>query len=856
MKKYINEIRKINDIEIIMELSILISIMLVLGDYINIFTKLLSNNFLTGISILALLYLLVRISKLKLFELFKLNIINDIDGIVIYLFFTSIVFGITSLVIFKTFTYRVYICLFTLMISTILLIIRSIKINNIDKLDENINIYDLKELCEGKIKLNDKAILIDEEAVDYDLLGRDIFINNLYNVIVDNKARKKFVIALVGNWGSGKSTILNIVKKKLKVHNDIIIIDSFDPWDYNDQSSMFRAMFDAILKESEIKFSMSESRKFVDMMYEMTFDSKYGKYIKKLDLRRNQNINEVKKIKEMVNTYLNINNKKVIFIIDNIDRADKENVNLLFKLVGNVLNFENITYLLSYDDLKVKNIMNDDLKVDYNYLKKIIQLEIQVPIINKGKKYNIVEKSIKNLLLLYGENKETLYRYNSLITNISDTIKDIRDLKRYINSVITFYYRSNKRLYTIDTISIETIKMNNIELYKSIIENKRYFISEDKINSTDLYNEVFVNKKKFNEESKIFFDTLFSEEDNKKFLDILSEIFPYVKKYKNGEDLLYYGNIIHTPNKEEQITRVSNKRIYSAKFFDLYFTESSNYFTEINDDIETFLNMVNDGDIIESLSLFIGSISKNAHRDFFDTLYLFINKIHKEKLVDLLSMLFKCINSIDDSSSFIGLSARNRVCIIISDILFMISDNDFNKFTESIKFEYCKLQIVNNISYWIDKNKEVSENTRKRIYKLWNEMYEEMASHVYDSSIDIYRDYYSYGNIYGLVSGIDGSKRDIKHYMKKVLNEKTIIKFLYDIMSKVTGSRVKYYIKKDNINRFTSEDEVNSILNMKEDYSIEEEIILNIYKISMEIDAKDFTDDERLTYDSELDFNI
>ena len=71
---------------------------------------------------------------------------------------------------------------------------------------------------------------------------------------------------------------------------------------------------------------------------------------------------------------LNKNKKNVIFIIDNIDRADKENVGLLFKLVGSVLDFENITYILSYDDTRVKNIMSDDLNIDYDYLKKIILL--------------------------------------------------------------------------------------------------------------------------------------------------------------------------------------------------------------------------------------------------------------------------------------------------------------------------------------------------------------------------------------------------------------------------------------------------------------------------------------------------
>ena len=403
MKEYLNEIKSISKIGRILEVSIVSSIILILLDRINIVTKLFSNNFIIVISILILGYIILRIMELNVFDLYKLNVINDIDVVLIYMLFTSIILVISFSVIFNQFTYRSGVCIFIVLILIIFIYYRSRIITNNRRNSENdlYNIYDLKDLFEDKIEIQNKAILIDEESVNYDLLGRDIFINNLYNTIVDNKARKKFVIALEGHWGSGKSTILNIVKNKLEHHDDIIIIDDFDPWNYNDQSSMFRAMFDSILRASKIRFSMSESKKFIDTMCEMIFDTKYGKQIKILDLRRHEKFNEITKKKKMINEYLNKNKKNVIFIIDNIDRADKENVGLLFKLVGSVLDFENITYILSYDDTRVKNIMSDDLNIDYDYLKKIIQLEVKVPIINDNIKINVVDKCIKNLLIIW-----------------------------------------------------------------------------------------------------------------------------------------------------------------------------------------------------------------------------------------------------------------------------------------------------------------------------------------------------------------------------------------------------------------------------------------------------------------------
>lgn len=856
MKKYINEFRKLIDITKIIELSIITTVLLAIADELNILTKLLSNNFMIVIVALIGLLIIIRLINLNLADLIKLNIVNDIDWIYTYILFTNVLFAFSSLFIFKKFTYRIYIFLIVTLILIILMYTRIKTMQKTESTSEDTCIYDLKDLYDGKIKENRKSILIEEESVSYDLLEREIFINNFYNIIIDNKARKKFVIGLEGHWGSGKSTILNIIKNKLKEDAGVIVIDDFDPWNYNDQSSMFRAMFDTILKASNIDFSISKSKDFIDTIHEIIFDTKYGKHIKKLGIQKNEKFNEINKIKEMVNNYLNINNKKVIFIIDNIDRADKENVYLIFKLVGNILNFDNITYVLSYDDLKVKNIMNEELNIDYEYLKKIIQVQIKIPNINENKKEEIASTSIKNLLNLYGVEYELGNRYDSLIKSISSIIKDIRDLKRFLNSVITFYHRSNRNLNTIDMITIETIKMYNIELYQEIIKNKRYFISEDKVTAEDLYSDIFSNASIFNKESKKFFEDLFSIEENKVFLDLLSNIFPYVNKYKNGQELRLDERVIYKTDKQEQVNRVREKRIYSAKFFDLYFTETSNYFIKINEFVGDFINIINDDNLTtDDINIFINALEKNFHKDFFDTLYLFINKIKKEKMLDTLKILFNNIENIDDSKGFFELGARNRMCVIMSDILFIISHEELIQFSDYIRFEYSKLNIVDNIKYWIDNNKDVKEINRKEVYKLWSELHREMAFMVYDNDINIYDKYYMPGNIYGLYSGLKDSERDIKNYIKNILNTDTVIKFLFDIMSKSVGTKITYYVDKGNINSFTTEEDINVILDSKDDYTELESTIRDIYKISMEHDSRSLMcNDERLEFNEELKY--
>ena len=78
-------------------------------------------------------------------------------------------------------------------------------------------------------------LVLDEEAVDYDLLHREDLIENIIRTVADCYPNKKLVLSLSGKWGSGKTTVLNIVKKRLQESENILIIDDFDPWNYEDE---------------------------------------------------------------------------------------------------------------------------------------------------------------------------------------------------------------------------------------------------------------------------------------------------------------------------------------------------------------------------------------------------------------------------------------------------------------------------------------------------------------------------------------------------------------------------------------------------------------------------------------------
>lgn len=121
-----------------------------------------------------------------------------------------------------------------------------------------------------------------------------------------------------------------------------------------------------------------------------------GYEVKTID--RSERTKEMGDMKELGNIKWDINdqmtNFKVLCIMDDIDRLNDEEIADLFKLVKEVVDFDNIVYLLSFDKKIVVNALN---KVQHGngeqYLNKIINVPFDVPLTTK--------KELKKVFLKY-----------------------------------------------------------------------------------------------------------------------------------------------------------------------------------------------------------------------------------------------------------------------------------------------------------------------------------------------------------------------------------------------------------------------------------------------------------------------
>ena len=403
---------------------------------------------------------------------------------------------------------------------------------------------------------------------DDDVLNRNDFAYRLSQRIIKYNSEKSFTIGVMGSWGSGKSSLINLTENYLK-KEDIIII-RFNPWFFSNQRNLYLQFFKLIistLKTKEREENLFESmitpkmrlfkrpenllKEYFNYIEDSTLDVNVFEYSDELE-----SYDSLKYHKEKCKTYINDFGCKIIVILDDIDRLTNSEIAQVFTLVKSLADFDNFIYILSFDKLIItKALKNINSEYKDDFIDKIINIPINVPKISKSKMDELI---LSNISPIYNEQlKNNANEYPNDFSEISSYlqlfIKDIRDLKRYMN-ILNFYMDYfNDELNINDYFLILAIQLFEYELFVKINNNQDALKIDMDFSVGDEPNEVIGLIEEFLNDIKKYWE---------KYREVLIFLFPFLD------------------NKNWPITYKSQEkwykehRICNEHYFDKYFTLS------------------------------------------------------------------------------------------------------------------------------------------------------------------------------------------------------------------------------------------------------------------------------------------
>lgn len=339
-----------------------------------------------------------------------------------------------------------------------------------------------------------------------DQLDRADFCRYLARAISEYNITDCIVLGLMGTWGSGKSSILNMVieflmKQSRNVKNTKRpIIVKFNPWNYPEKNKILMQFFYNLslkLKSKRLKKIQKLGEKVMHygdsfIPFDVTVDS-LRKPISFKTRHTDKKSIDYKKDK-LTKEFSKLDNR-IIIIIDDVDRLEKEEIKQIFQLTKTFGNFPNIIYLIAFDrDIVSRALSDDNMKNGEEYLEKIVQVPFEIPSIPRDKVLSILEYQLEQILSSFrGVKVNQEYWGNIYYGAIQKFFNNIRDIIRYVNSLkISLPFIINE-INPIDFIGITCFQVFFPGVYQEIKNNRELLTKTNEELLGDLEKDLKIN---------------------------------------------------------------------------------------------------------------------------------------------------------------------------------------------------------------------------------------------------------------------------------------------------------------------------------------------------------------------------
>ena len=336
--------------------------------------------------------------------------------------------------------------------------------------------------------------------------------NDLFGTMTKAKAIKDFLelednsiilsknnmIALYGDWGSGKSSVMYTVEQNINKEKYEILW--FDTWKYEKDEKLPYALFKYIVNKGNISNREKILRASLGIVSALLVDStvqlpfmeincdpkKFRKRLKK-EIEDNKCLwEEVKDFEDEYKKIKPINKEKLIVFLDDLDRCESYNIISLISSIKNLLAInENIIFVIGIDKkavtLALQNKYGNDANKATEYLEKIFPINFELNSEINNTKFNNYVGEITGLSC-------------EDVNTVIDVMNRI-DLKkpRHIKKVLRKYY------FIKEYLKNKEIEVNNKYCVSFIIYliTIGYFYPEE-------YKNLFIDKNSFFEKIVLY----------------------------------------------------------------------------------------------------------------------------------------------------------------------------------------------------------------------------------------------------------------------------------------------------------------------------------------------------------------
>ena len=301
-------------------------------------------------------------------------------------------------------------------------------------------------------------------------------------LLVTDIKENSYALGITGEWGVGKTTFLDDLKKKINGRAEIV---EFNPWMCSSPEQLTNDFFASLRHQLSPKYStLSRSIK------------EYAKYINSVTLAPHSTFSldvlwSVKpeslfERKKTLSKKFEKLPKPVVVIIDDVDRLERDEVFEVLRLIRNTADLSNVIYIVAYDKEYVTCVLEEkNIKDSSAYLEKIFPIEVHLPKVEDWliwdtlyseieRQNNINENFAKNLLMCFNSDDK------ELILRILNSYRRVKRFARlFVLNYAYVYQHSRNELKICDIFWLELLQMYDKHTFEVLAEDSRNLLYYD-----------------------------------------------------------------------------------------------------------------------------------------------------------------------------------------------------------------------------------------------------------------------------------------------------------------------------------------------------------------------------------------
>ncbi|HCG65957.1 MAG TPA: hypothetical protein DEW37_04975 [Oscillibacter sp.] len=351
--------------------------------------------------------------------------------------------------------------------------------------------------------------------LEEDGLNRGSFAESLAKTLVQYSFPSSLTIGLYGEWGSGKTSLLNMVFENVERIDDGVVVLRFNPWLCSDPKQLVTQFFKQMATAIKLKKRAADKAwelidQYADILGATSVIPVAGEIVaaftkvltKKAEEETKERTNDLQESKNQIIKKLKDEKIKIIVSIDDIDRLSEEEIVAVFQLVKSLADFPNTIYVLAFDyDVVVRALGKVQHGDGKEYLEKIVQVPFEIPAPNID---DIHEALFSKLNRILGDIPEEDWDKETWVElfqqGIKNYIRSIRDVIRYTNVFSLKYELLKNETSVVDLLGLTCLQVfeptvySKLPSYKDILCGERRSFSHERQKETEEKVERAINR--------------------------------------------------------------------------------------------------------------------------------------------------------------------------------------------------------------------------------------------------------------------------------------------------------------------------------------------------------------------------